>query len=181
MSLTVTKGKTTISWTKPKYAKGYEIYRYVPKNPEEPDAFFLAFGPWEWYERSYKSTTIWSVPSDGFKKLGTVKGANKTTMTYKINNQKVYVYRVRAYTTVNGKKLYSDYSNFVTTDSASAILNGVKLKPTATVSGETLKLVKAAVAECVDKKMSQIEKAAAIYAYVCNAATYEYDYTKGNL
>lgn len=48
----------------------------------------------------------------GYKKIATIKGAGKVSYTAKkLKQGKKYYYKVRAYKTVNGKKVYGEYSN----------------------------------------------------------------------
>lgn len=70
-----------ISWAKIKGVTGYEVYRSTKK-------------------------------SRGYKKVTTIKKANTTSYTNKkLSKNKKYYFKVRAYKTVNGKKLYSSYSS----------------------------------------------------------------------
>lgn len=77
------KKKATVKWNKVSGANGYVIYRSTSKN-------------------------------GNYKKITTVKSAK--TVTYinkKLKAKKTYFYRVRAYRTVNGKKVYSSYTTKV--------------------------------------------------------------------
>lgn len=70
-----------ISWKKIKGVTGYEVYRSTKK-------------------------------SSGYKKVATIKKASTTSYTNKkLKKNKKYYFKVRAYKTVNGKKLYSSYSS----------------------------------------------------------------------
>ncbi len=73
--------KAAVSWKKVSGASGYEVYRSTKKK-----AGFK------------KITTI--------KKNGTVKYTNK-----KLKKGKTYYYKIKAYRTVNGKKVYASFSN----------------------------------------------------------------------
>lgn len=70
-----------ISWKKIKQVSGYEIYRSKKK-------------------------------SGKYKKIKTIKKDSRTSYTNKnLKSNKKYYYKVRAYKTVNGKKVYSSYSS----------------------------------------------------------------------
>lgn len=81
-SITVTAGKkqTTVKWKKVSKANGYVVYRSTSK--------------------SGRYTAVATV-----KKGSTVSCTNK-----KLTSKKTYYYKVRAYRTVNGKRVYSSYS-----------------------------------------------------------------------
>lgn len=184
LSMAATSSKVKLSWSKSSKAAGYEVY-VCATDPTDEDSYYgwYYYGNYgdsslNGYDRGYVSSTIYGVDESQFKKKETVKSG--TSASYKRKGDKVYVYMVRAYRKVNGKKVYSEFSNQVTTDSTSAMLAGVKINKTVTVSGHNLELVKAAVNKCVTKGMTTAQKAVAIYDYVHNAAYYEYDYTKIN-
>lgn len=70
-----------ISWKKVKGVTGYEVYRSTKK-------------------------------SSGYKKVTTIKKSSTTSYTNKkLKKNKKYYFKVRAYKTVKGKKLYSSYSS----------------------------------------------------------------------
>lgn len=75
-----TKKQMKISWKKVSGADGYEIYRATSKDGKYT-----------------KVTTI-------------KKGSTKSYTDKKLTSGKTYYYKVRAYKTVNGKKVYSSYS-----------------------------------------------------------------------
>lgn len=78
--LTAGKKKITVKWSKVPGASGYEIYRSLKK-------------------------------SSGFKKVKTItKGSTVSYVNKKLKKGKKYYYKIRAYRTVNGKKVYSGYS-----------------------------------------------------------------------
>jgi len=73
--------KATITWKKVSGASGYEIYRSTKK-------------------------------SKGFKKVKTVaKGSTVKLVNKKLKAKKTYYYKIRAYRTVSGKKVYGAYSS----------------------------------------------------------------------
>lgn len=189
LQLGATSKKAKLSWSKVDKATGYEIY--VKTIDPLDDGYFYGSGlQYNYfnptgdslgkYNQNYRSYSLddyyWGDSSDMTKKT-TVKKNSTTSKTYSIKNSKIYIYQIRAYKKVDGKKIYSEYSNRVTTDSTEALLNGITLKPTVTVSDSNLKLIKAALKKCTTSDMSQAQKAAAIYDYVHNAATYEYNYS----
>ena len=189
LELGATAKKATLSWDKVSKAAGYEIYVKALSPNEDAGDYWGDY--WWWYgysddsgsslskyNQSYESSTLYGISPDLFKKKTTVKGGSKTSYSYSIKSSKIYVYRIRAYKTINGTKYYSDFSNQVTTDCTESLLNGLKLKPTVTVSASNEKLIKAALKKCITDDMSQAEKAAAIYDYVHNAAIYEYTYSR---
>ena len=70
-----------VSWARIKGVSGYEVYRSTKK-------------------------------SSGYKRVTTIKKASTTSYTNKkLKKNKRYYFKVRAYRTVNGKKLYSKYSS----------------------------------------------------------------------
>ncbi len=188
LDLGATAKKATLTWDKVSKASGYEIYVKALSPNEDAGGYWGDY--WWWYgygydngdslskyNQSYESSTLYGINTDLFKKKTTIKSGSKTTYSYTIKSNKIYVYRIRAYKTINGTKYYSDFSNQVTTDCTSSLLNGIKLKPTVTVSASNEKLIKAALKKCITDDMSQAQKAAAIYDYVHNAAIYEYNYS----
>lgn len=73
--------KAKITWKKQNGVNGYVVYQSTKKN-------------------------------SGYKKIATIKGASKVKYTTKnLKTSKKYYYKVRAYKTVNGKKVYGEYSN----------------------------------------------------------------------
>ncbi len=75
----------TIKWTKVDGATGYEVYQTDKKVNGK---------------------------AEGYQKIATITSGN--TLTYTSSNlksKKTYYYKVRAYRTVSGKKVYADYSN----------------------------------------------------------------------
>ena len=80
ISLTSAKKKVTIKWKKVNDASGYEIYRATSKNGKYTKAKTIT-----------KSSTISCTDSN-------------------LASKKNYYYKVRAYKTINGKKIYSSYS-----------------------------------------------------------------------
>lgn len=90
--------KVTLKWTKVYGASGYEVYRSVSKNGKYSLVKNIAKG----------STTSWT--NSGLKK------------------GQYYYYKIRAYRTVDGKKLYGSYSGSFRKGSAGwKYVNGLKL------------------------------------------------------
>jgi len=80
LKLTAGSKKATVKWSKVSEASGYVIYRSTKK-------------------------------SSGYKAIKTVKsGSTVKYVNKKLKKGKKYYYKVRAYKTVNGKKVYSSYS-----------------------------------------------------------------------
>lgn len=189
LTVAATAKKATLSWSKVTGATGYEVY-VLPLNKGDYYGWYDSYdssverstlptydAALSKYNQSYYTASAYSTKEiKDFSKKSTVKG--KTSISYSIKSNKVYMYIVRAYKQSGSTKIYSDFSNQESTDTTSALLNGVKLKSKVTVSDYDLKLIKAALKKCTNSKMTKAEKAAAIYVYVHNAATYEYDYTK---
>ena len=196
LTLGATAKKSTLKWSKVKGAAGYEVY--VLPLDENPDAGYWYDGwyYYDWYDygvqmttpaqydaslstynQNYRSSTLRPTDISQFSKKSTVKNG-KTSISYTLKSGKVYVYIVRAYKMVGKTKVYGEFSNQETTDSTSALLNGLSLKTKVTVSEYDLGLIKNALKKCVNSKMSNAEKAAAVYDYVHNAAIYEYDFSK---
>lgn len=176
LDLGATAKKAKLSWDKVKGADGYEVYVNVSDDTgSSSDRYYYYDG---WY---YDNGTSWFNEKD-YKKLKTIKGGSKTSASYDIKGSKVYTYCVRAYKGSGKKKIYSEYSQAVATNSTEAILNGLTLKQKSTGLGEyDLGLVKSALKQCVNDKMSNYEKARAVYDYVHNVAQYEYDISKVSL
>ncbi len=176
LNLGATSKKAKLSWDKVKGAEGYEVFVKVS------DGSYDYSNNWGWYSEDYLDYgTSWFNISD-YKKYKTLKGAKNTSASYDIKGNKVYTYCVRAYKGSGSKKVYSEYSQAVATNSNVAILNGLTLKPKSTGLGEyDLGLVKSAVKQCVNDNMSNAEKAVAVYNYVHNVAQYEYDISKVSL
>lgn len=189
LTVGATAKKAALSWSKVSGADGYEIY-VLPLNKGDYYGWYISYdssverttlpkydAALSKYNQSYYTASAYSTKAvSEFTKKTTVKG--KTSTSFTIKSGKVYLYIVRAYKRSGSTKIYSDFSNQESTDTTSALLNGVTLKSKVTVSDYDLKLIKAALKKCTNSKMTKAEKAAAIYVYVHNAATYEYDYTK---
>ncbi len=78
-----TKTSTQITWKKVTGATGYEIYRSTNK-------------------------------SKGYKCIATIKDVKKVSyINKKLAKKGTYYYKVRSYKTINGKKVYSNYSNYI--------------------------------------------------------------------
>lgn len=176
IDLSVTGNKAKLSWKKVKGAEGYEVFVYVGNAGDHYDEY-------GWYYGNYSGLDYgggWF--NSDYKKLRTIKSAKTTSASFDIKSAKVYKYCVRAYRKSGKEKVYSEYSQCVSSDSNMALLNGIKLKKISTGLGEyDLGLVKSAVKQCVTDDMSNAEKALAVYNYVHNAATYEYDISKVSL
>lgn len=191
LTVGATSKTAKLSWSKVKGADGYEVYVLSPDDGNYSGWDNYWFGNAEgyttlpkydaslrYYNQSYKSSCSYSTwKISDFTKKSVVKDG-KTSISYNIKSSKVYIYIVRAYKKSGSKKIYSDFSNQESTDTTSALLNGVTLKSKVTVSDSDMKLINAALKKCTNSKMTKAEKAAAIYDYVHNAATYEYDYSK---
>lgn len=180
LELGATAKKASLSWDKIKGADGYEIYVY------ESDASEEAYDDWGWYygwnDMSSLSYGGGWFSEDNYKKLKTIKSGSTTSASFKIKSGKKYTYCIRAYQKSGKTKIYSDYSNTAASDSKTAKLNGLTLKPQTTLLNDyDKKLVQAALKECVSDNMTNAEKAYAVYNYVHNAAIYEYDYDKISL
>ncbi len=81
VSLKPGKKRATVSWKKIKGVNGYEIYRSTKK-------------------------------TKGYKKIKTAKKVSIVSYTNKkLKAKKKYYYKIRAYKTVNGRKMYSSYSS----------------------------------------------------------------------
>lgn len=173
LDLGATAKKAKLSWDKVKGADGYEIY--VKTGNDNTDYS----NNWGWYSEDYLDYGTSWFNIEEFKKLKTLKGSSKTSASYEIKGNKVYTYCVRAYKGSGKNKVYSEFSRAVATNSNVALLNGITLKPKATgLSDYDLGLVKSALKQCVNDKMSNAEKAVAVYNYVHNVAQYEYDISK---
>ncbi|MGN1338969.1 MAG: transglutaminase domain-containing protein [Oscillospiraceae bacterium] len=197
LTLGATSSKATLTWSKVSGAAGYEVWvKPVDMSDSWNNWYYYDYG-YYWYDygdnytttaqydaslsrynQSYNSSTLGSMSISDFKKKSTIKSGSTTSTSYKITSSKAYVYIVRAYKKIGSTKVYSEYSNQETTDSTSALLNGLTLKPEVTVGEYDLSLIKSALKKCTNSKMTQAEKAAAVYDYVHNAAIYEYDYSK---
>lgn len=80
-SVKASSKKVKITWKKQSGVSGYVVYQSTKK-------------------------------STGYKKIATVKSASKVSYTTKkLTAGKKYYYKVRAYKTVNGKKVYGSYSS----------------------------------------------------------------------
>lgn len=194
LTLGATAKKATLNWSKVSGAAGYEVYVLPVTEAYDPWSggwYYVDFGydsdrttPTQYdtslmsYNQSYWSNTLRSMDISQFTKKSTIKSGTKTTASYTIKSGKAYVYIVRAYKKVGNTKVYGEFSNQETTDSTSALLNGLTLNSKVTVSEYDLGLIKKALKKCVNSKMTNAEKAAAVYDYVHNAAIYEYDYSK---
>lgn len=178
LDLGATAKKAKLSWDKVKGADGYEVYVMVSDDTgsSSGDGYYYYDG---WYYYDYG--TSW-FNADDYKKLKTIKGGSSTSASYNIKGNKTYTYCVRAYKGSGKKKVYSEYSQTAATNSTKAILNGLNLKQKSTGLGDyDLGLVKSALKQCVNDKMSNYEKAQAVYDYVHNVAQYEYDINKVSL
>lgn len=79
-----TSNKAKLSWNKVSGATGYQIYRSTKKK-------------------------------SGYKKIKTIKKVSTTSfINKKLKSKRTYYYKIRAYKTINGKKVYSSYSSIKT-------------------------------------------------------------------
>lgn len=97
---TYASDKVTLKWEKHSYASGYEIYRATSENEK-------------------------------YTKVKTIKNPSTVRWTQsKLDTEKEYYYKIRAFCTVNGKNIYGDFSNVYTKlriDSGWKYENGYKL------------------------------------------------------
>ena len=96
--------RVTLSWKKAAQADGYEI----------------------WQANWYQDMTTWKpkvyTPVALYK---TVAGASTLSTSFTVNDtNNFYGYAVRAYKTVNGKKIYGDYAYTDSANSLTAVING---------------------------------------------------------
>lgn len=154
--------KAVITWEpcQPK-ASGYEVYR---KKAEDSS--------WRYYAPS----TAEKLEDNGYKLSVRKSTASKGKITVK--DGKDYVYVVRTFKVVGGERLYSAFSQPVSTESPEAYVNALKLTSHEYSSGEELKLVKKYVAQVTDSKMSNAEKLKAIFDLVSSHGKYQNDINK---
>lgn len=107
-----------VSWKEDKAADGYEVY-YSKKKLKKSDTVYMSYS-------SAGSTFDFGMDMEySFKPL---KRTTKTSYSIKKEPGYKYVFKVRSYKTVNGKKIYSDYSDIVSSTSAVALVNGYPAK-----------------------------------------------------
>lgn len=200
----VNSKQVTVSWKMAGDWDGYEIYKYTLSPGEKiklkTDNNNYSSDYWSWGsfsyssygyglydscnykmlqdEQGYISSSIYECDKDCFKHCCDINDNKKNKASFSVKSGYVYIYKVRAYKYKNGKKVYSDFSRQVTTDSTSAIINGVTLKPKTIVGAKDTALIKKHLAKCISSNMTQAQKAAAIYNYVHNIGHYETDYSK---
>ncbi len=144
-------------------ASGYEVYRKAT-----PDDYYYLSEP--------EMGTAEELEADGYKLVARKSSSPKGKITVK--NRKDYLYVVRTFKVVGGKRVYSGFSCPASTEFAEAYVNTLKLKSHERCSGEELKLVKKYVAQVTDKKMSNAEKLRAIFMLVHSNGNYQNDITK---
>lgn len=84
----------------------------------------------------------------------------------------------RTFKTVNGKRIYSHFTDVKITYSPESYLNALQLKPVARVSGEEYEIVKKYINEWITPDMTNCEKFEKIYKEVHYHGKYQYDYSK---
>lgn len=99
------KTSIKLSWNKITGAKGYEIYRAVTSsNTTQYSGGYEGY--YDWYNNSYTK----------YKLVATVSAKKKTYTDKKLTSGMSYTYVVKAYKTVNGKKVYIEDSVYATLD-----------------------------------------------------------------
>lgn len=107
-----------VSWNADEAADGYEVL-YAKKKLKSSDTVYLSYS-------STGSTFDFGMDINfTFKPL---KRTSKTSFSIKKEPGYKYVFKVRSYKTVDGKKIYSDYSDIVSSTSAVALVNGYPAK-----------------------------------------------------
>lgn len=118
LSTAAGRSKIRISWKKDNAADGYDIY-YYKKKLSSSDNVKLS------YTNSMCGFDFGDNSDVSFKPL---KRTSSTSVTIKKEPGYKYFFRMRCYKVVNGKKIYSDYSDTVTSTNSAALVNGYPAK-----------------------------------------------------
>ncbi|MGN0696641.1 MAG: transglutaminase domain-containing protein [Oscillospiraceae bacterium] len=120
VSLSAAAGSKSVrvSWDADEAADGYEVF-YSKQKLKSSDSVYMI------YSASGSSFDFGNSGDVTFKPL---KRTEKTSLAIKKESGYKYYFKVRSYKTVNGKKIYSDYSDIVTSTSAAALVNGYPAK-----------------------------------------------------
>ncbi|MGN0691384.1 MAG: transglutaminase domain-containing protein [Oscillospiraceae bacterium] len=171
-----------VSWAEDKSVDGYEVY-YCKKKLSGSDSVYLNYSSSGCYFDFGMDIDV------SFKPL---KRTEKTSFAIKKEPGYKYFFKVRSYKTVDGKKLYSDYSPVVTSTSAVALVNGYPAKQKASldvvsyrsdingwkmsISENDRKIMKKFAKEHFTDDMTPYEK----IIYVSEYIHYEVDYVYGD-
>lgn len=159
--------KATVSWKalQPN-AKGYEIYKKKAEKASGGTIIHL----------TQPVYNLKNLEKDGFK-LSTRK-TGKTSGKITLKSGSGWEYSIRTFKIVNGKRVYSGFSEPLSTESLEAYLNSKKAVSHEYSSGEELKLVKKYVAQVTTKGMTNAEKMKAIFDLCNSHGTYQNDIYK---
>ncbi|MBQ8569864.1 MAG: hypothetical protein IJ446_11665 [Oscillospiraceae bacterium] len=166
LNIAMKKNYIQVSW-KPlqENADGYELYKMK-------DDYMKYSAPSSFYS---------GMSGSDLKKYDftlTEKSSSKAAKTMKLKKSASYTFIVRTYTVENGKKKYSAFSEAYHTQSPSAYVNALTLKPEKIVYGEEYELVKKYVNSVIDDDMTNIQKLQAIFDLVHSHGTYQTDINK---
>lgn len=158
--------KATVSWKAVQPgASGYEVYKR--KAEKTSGTVIHLTKPIYNLERLKK---------DGFELSKRKTGKTSGKITLKTGNG--WEYAVRTFKVVNGKRVYSGFSEPISTESIDAYLNSKKAVSHVYSSGSELELVKKYVAQVTTKDMTNAEKTKAIYELCYSHGTYQNDIYK---
>lgn len=195
ISIKTTSKKVTVLWDKVDGADGYEVYycRHEAGSLKENDYSTSYNGGWD--ETMHFSTQIEnSAHRDSDFKLR----KRVDSEGYAINRKTSYDYffKVRSYEVVDGKRVYSGFSNIVTSSSIEAYLNRSNLTPkstvqvvsyrsddgnwTMTISDNDKKIMDKFAKENFTEDMSVYDKLVCVNEYVGENYTYASSYEQLN-
>lgn len=123
LSTATGKSKIRLSWTKNKAADGYDIYYCKQKLTGSDTVRMIYSGTSSFFDFGNNSDV-------DFKPL---KRTSSTSLTIKKAPGYKYYFKMRCYKVVNGKKVYSDFSDIMTSTSSAAMVNGYPKKSKSTV------------------------------------------------
>ena len=181
------KKKIVLKWQPDEAADGYEVYYCKQEAPEEK-VFFTV------YSGSSTYSTAGELDYDAeFKKLKTTASS---TLSIKRDSAYNYYFKIRTYKKQDGKKIYSDFSDAISSSSSMALFNGLSaksrdtvevgsyrsdIKPwTMNVTDSDKKILDKFIGENFTDDMSPYEKAEYAAQYIHNIVDYAYgdDYNR---
>lgn len=167
------KNKTTVSWSKNTLADGYQV----------------GIQDYDWYYDNYFES-YYSDDSNAIKVTKTIKDNCVTSWSKKIKENDEYTFAVRSFKKVNGKTVYSKWSELKSSASMDARVNAAVLKPhrsfpvyniqgaktytgwTSTISDSDVKTLKKFIKNNFTDKMSREEKLEVTLRWINRNVTY---------
>ncbi len=180
MSAAASSKSVRVSWGQDKAADGYEVY-YCKKKLSRSDSVYMSYSG---------SGCFFDFGMDADVSFKPLKRTEKTSFAIKKEPGYKYFFKVRSYKSIDGKKIYSDYSPVVTSTSAIALVNGYPAKQKSSldvvsyrsdingwkmsISENDRKIMKKFAKEHFTDDMTPYEKIIYVSEYIHNEVEYVY-------